>query len=46
MKVVGADSFKDIGVKSNGVIGRVLVEIFLVVSQVGFTMTYVYFIAS
>jgi hypothetical protein len=45
-KTPGKSSFTDIGEFAFGKPGKVAVEIFLVVSQIGFVMAAVYFIAS
>jgi solute carrier family 36 (proton-coupled amino acid transporter) len=43
-KKCGGTSFSDIGVAAYGNLGRILVDIALIVSQVGFTTAFIYFI--
>ena len=42
----GTRSYKDVGRKAFGKAGKTIVEILLVVTQVGFVMAYVYFLSS
>lgn len=39
-------SFSDIGFKAIGVPGRIMVDVFLSLSQIGFVTAYIYFITS
>ena len=41
-----ATNFRDIGERAYGFKGKLAVEIFLVLSQLGFVLAYIYFIAS